>query len=191
MPLPAVAHRPARRYGEGHASCKIAQQKILNEEQETLREGSIRGLRAFCAAARHLSFRAAAEELCVTPSAVSHQVKALEDRLHGALFERRARSLVLTQLGLELRDEVEPLLNELDNIATRFEHRLGRRRVLRIGVRDGSTTPPRLRSPEPHEPGGRGVQFLERCSRRWGVEVHDGEDEPSGKTVWFELLTAG
>jgi LysR family glycine cleavage system transcriptional activator len=99
-----------------------------------LREGSIRGLRAFCAAARHLSFRAAAAELCVTPSAVSHQVKALEERLHGALFERRARSLVLTQLGLELRDEVEPLLNELDNIAARFEQRLGRRRVLRISV---------------------------------------------------------
>jgi DNA-binding transcriptional LysR family regulator len=100
----------------------------------TLRESSIRSLRAFCAAARHLSFKAAAEQLCVTPSAVSHQVKALEERLHGALFERRARSLELTQLGLELRSEVEPLLRELDNIAARFEQRLGWRRVLRIGV---------------------------------------------------------
>jgi LysR family glycine cleavage system transcriptional activator len=99
-----------------------------------LREGSIRGLRAFCAAARHLSFRAAAEELCVTPSAVSHQIKALEERLHAALFERRTHELVLTQLGTALRAQLEPLLCELDNVTARFEQRAGRRRVLRIGV---------------------------------------------------------
>jgi LysR family glycine cleavage system transcriptional activator len=99
-----------------------------------LREGSIRGLRAFCAAARHLSFKRAADELCVTPSAVSHQIKALEHRLQGALFERRARALALTHLGAELHAEVEPLLHELDNVATRFEQRLGRRRTLRISV---------------------------------------------------------
>lgn len=99
-----------------------------------MREGSIRGLRAFCAAARHLSFTAAAEELCVTPSAVSHQIKALEERLQAALFERRARDLVLTPLGAELRAQVEPLLCELDNVTDRFEQRAGRRRILRIGV---------------------------------------------------------
>jgi DNA-binding transcriptional LysR family regulator len=99
-----------------------------------VREGSIRGLRAFCAAARRLSFKAAAEELCVTPSAVSHQIKALEERLQAALFERRTHELVLTHLGLELRAEVEPLLHELDNVTARFEQRLGRRRVLRISV---------------------------------------------------------
>jgi LysR family glycine cleavage system transcriptional activator len=99
-----------------------------------LREGSIRGLRAFCAAARHLSFKGAAAELCVTPSAVSHQIKALEGRLQGALFERGARPLELTYLGRELRAEIEPLLQELDNVAARFEQRLGRRRLLRISV---------------------------------------------------------
>jgi anti-sigma regulatory factor (Ser/Thr protein kinase) len=65
-------------------------------------------------------------------------------------------------------------------------------RLLRIGVRDGSTTPPRLMSPDPHETGGRGVQFLERCATRWGVEEHDGTegaDDVPGKTVWFELET--
>jgi LysR family glycine cleavage system transcriptional activator len=81
-----------------------------------------------------LSFTAAADELCVTPSAVSHQIKALEDRLHAALFERRARDLVLTRLGLELRAQVEPLLYELDNVTARFEQGSGRRRLLRIGV---------------------------------------------------------
>ena len=96
--------------------------------------GSIRGLRAFCAVARHLSFKAAAAELCVTASAVSHQIKALEERLQRPLFERRARDLALTSLGVEFRAHVEPLLCELDNVTARFEQRAGRRRVLRIGV---------------------------------------------------------
>ncbi|OLT53178.1 SpoIIE family protein phosphatase [Cellulosimicrobium sp. CUA-896] len=63
-------------------------------------------------------------------------------------------------------------------------------RALRVGVRDGSTAPPRLRSPEPHEPGGRGVMFLERCASRWGVDLHDDAPEAGGKTVWFELALA-
>jgi serine phosphatase RsbU (regulator of sigma subunit) len=64
-------------------------------------------------------------------------------------------------------------------------------RVLRVGVRDASTTRPRLRTPEPYETGGRGVQFLERCALRWGVDMHaDAPDEGvEGKTVWFELAT--
>lgn len=64
-------------------------------------------------------------------------------------------------------------------------------RALRVGVRDGSTEPPRLRSPEPHETGGRGVQFLERCAQRWGVELEEGVEGDAGKTVWFELATSG
>lgn len=57
-------------------------------------------------------------------------------------------------------------------------------RVLRVAVRDGSAVLPRLRSPRPDETGGRGVQFLERCASRWGVDALDGAP---GKTVWFEL----
>lgn len=53
-------------------------------------------LRAFEAAARHRGFTGAADELCVTPAAVAQQVKALEDWLGVALFERRARGVVLT-----------------------------------------------------------------------------------------------
>ena len=56
----------------------------------------LRALQAFEAVARHLSFARAAEELCVTPAAVSQQVKLLEDRLGVVLFRRGAR------LGLEL-----------------------------------------------------------------------------------------
>ncbi len=56
-------------------------------------------LKGFEAAARHLSFTRAAAELCVTQSAVSRQIKALEDQLGVALFQRRNRALLLTDAG--------------------------------------------------------------------------------------------
>jgi LysR family transcriptional regulator, glycine cleavage system transcriptional activator len=71
-------------------------------------------LRAFEAAARHLSFRAAAEELSVTQSAISHQVADLERRLGVPLFERRNRRVVLTPAG----EQYHPFLREaFDRIA--------------------------------------------------------------------------
>ena len=75
-------------------------------------------LRAFEAAARHLSFTQAAIELCVTQAAVSHQVKALEDRLGHRLFRRLPRGLALTDEGLALL----PALNDgFDRIAAALE----------------------------------------------------------------------
>jgi LysR family transcriptional regulator, glycine cleavage system transcriptional activator len=59
----------------------------------------LNSLRAFEAAARHASFVKAAAELHVTPAAVSHQVKALEDHLGATLFKRLPRGLVLTEQG--------------------------------------------------------------------------------------------
>jgi LysR family glycine cleavage system transcriptional activator len=59
-------------------------------------------LRAFEATARHLSMKLAADELSVTPTAVSHQIRQLEDLLGVALFERRVRALRLTPQGLAL-----------------------------------------------------------------------------------------
>ncbi len=60
----------------------------------------LNALRAFEAAARHLSFKLAAHELHVTPGAVSQQVKALEERLGVPLFQRIHKQLVLTESGL-------------------------------------------------------------------------------------------
>jgi LysR family glycine cleavage system transcriptional activator len=60
------------------------------------------GLRAFEAAARHLSFRLAATELGVTPTAISHQIKLLERHCGQALFRRRPRPLALTWAGQRL-----------------------------------------------------------------------------------------
>jgi LysR family glycine cleavage system transcriptional activator len=59
-------------------------------------------LRAFEAAARHLSFREAGEELCVTHSAISHHVKELERELGGPLFWRKGRRVELTEAGAVL-----------------------------------------------------------------------------------------
>src|ERR1700730_14584530 len=59
----------------------------------------LHALRAFEAAARHLSFARAAAELNLTPSAISHQIRHLEESLGRRLFERRPRSLELTPLG--------------------------------------------------------------------------------------------
>jgi len=56
----------------------------------------------FEAAARHLSFTKAAEELFITQSAISRQIKTLEDHLGVALFDRRPRALALTEKGHEL-----------------------------------------------------------------------------------------
>src|SRR5690242_5860927 len=59
-------------------------------------------LRAFEAAARHLSMTSAARELNVTPGALSHQIRGLEELLGVRLFERRVRSIALTAAGRQL-----------------------------------------------------------------------------------------
>ncbi len=65
----------------------------------TRRIATLGALRAFEAAARHLSFTKAAAELNVTPAAISHQIKALEDYCGVPLFLRRTRALLLTDTG--------------------------------------------------------------------------------------------
>jgi LysR family glycine cleavage system transcriptional activator len=91
----------------------------------------LRNLRAFCIAARHCSFKIAADELFLTPSAVSHQMKELEETLGVRLFERKTRALELTTAGHTLHDEVAPLLDALDRSVTQFTRR-HRRKSLRI-----------------------------------------------------------
>lgn len=76
-------------------------------------------IRAFEAAARHMSFRAAAEELCVTPSAVSHQIRALEDHIGRGLFSRGGNRIALTETGRAYRAELSPILDALDALTRR------------------------------------------------------------------------
>lgn len=63
------------------------------------RTPSLKSIQAFEAACRHLSFKDAADELCVTPTAVSHQIKSLEEQLGVSLFHRLTRALKLTEDG--------------------------------------------------------------------------------------------
>lgn len=88
-----------------------------------------RSLRVFCLAARHRSFKFAADELYLTPSAVSHQIKELEQTLGTRLFERKPRSLELTRTGAELLEQVEPLLEALDRSVAQIARGGGRHRV--------------------------------------------------------------
>jgi len=67
----------------------------------------LNALRAFEAAARHLSFVAAADELCVTPAAISHQIKGLEDYLGVLLFRRLKRRVMLTDQGQLILPELK------------------------------------------------------------------------------------
>ena len=71
-------------------------------------------IRAFEASARHCSFKLAAEELCLTQSAISHQVKTLEDYLGVQLFLRETRGVVLTSEGA---DYLHGLTDVLDRMA--------------------------------------------------------------------------
>jgi LysR family transcriptional regulator, regulator of gene expression of beta-lactamase len=77
---------------------------------------SLNTLRAFAAAARHLSFTGAGKSLFVTQAAVSHQVKALEDQLGVSLFRRTTRGLVLTDEGHALAPVVEDGLGRIEKM---------------------------------------------------------------------------
>lgn len=74
----------------------------------------IRGLRSFCVAAQCLSFKHAAMQLYLTPSAISHQIKQLEDQLGKQLFKRQVRSIELTADGRKLFESISPILEQLE-----------------------------------------------------------------------------
>ncbi|MDB5709564.1 MAG: transcriptional regulator, LysR family [Sphingomonas bacterium] len=79
----------------------------------TIRRGALEGVETFLAVARHRSFRRAAAELDVTPSAVSQAVRTLEARLGAALFTRTTRSVGLTEAGQRFFDRAAPAFAEL------------------------------------------------------------------------------
>lgn len=76
----------------------------------------LNSIRVFDSAARLSSFKAAALELNVTPTAVSHQIRALEEKLGTLLFERKARAIVLTPEGKKLARVACNSLQELSDI---------------------------------------------------------------------------
>ncbi|WP_313511240.1 transcriptional regulator GcvA, partial [Kosakonia sacchari] len=83
----------------------------------------LNALRVFDAAARHLSFTRAADELFVTQAAVSHQIKSLEDFLGLKLFRRRNRSLLLTEEGQSYFQDIKEIFSQLNEATRKLQAR--------------------------------------------------------------------
>lgn len=90
---------------------------------------ALTNLRAFEAVARHASFSAAAQELFLTQSAISRQIKTLEDELGASLFVRGTRHVEITQNGLLLLRAVEAGLARIDASVRQIRSARGRKRV--------------------------------------------------------------
>ena len=90
-------------------------------------------LRAFEVSARHMSFTKAGEELFVTPSAVSHQVKSLEENLGIALFVRDSKTLTLTPAGKAYLPGLQEAFRQLE-VATYQLHRGKSASLLKINL---------------------------------------------------------
>jgi DNA-binding transcriptional LysR family regulator len=101
----------------------------------TIRQGALDGVEAALAVARHRSFRRAAAELAVTPSAISQTIRSLEARVGAALFIRTTRSVGLTEAGERFLVRAKPAFEELV-AASAAARDLGQRPagVLRLSV---------------------------------------------------------
>ncbi len=93
----------------------------------------LNGIKAFEAAARGGSFAAAAEELNVTPAAISRMVRLLEDRLALPLFQRKPNGLMLTPAGRAYQAGLTPIFDALANLTAQVSA-LANPRVLTVGV---------------------------------------------------------
>jgi DNA-binding transcriptional LysR family regulator len=78
-----------------------------------MRRGDLTDLTAFVAVADNLSFRAASERLGVTPSALSHTIRQLEERLGVRLLQRTTRSVSMTDAGMRLLERLRPALDQI------------------------------------------------------------------------------
>jgi len=90
---------------------------------------SLSAFKTFEAAARHKSFSRAAEELSVTPAAVSYLVRDLEAQLRLQLFSRQGRSVSLTAQGEALRDSVTQALDNIERTIERLREDDSRTRI--------------------------------------------------------------
>ena len=90
---------------------------------------SVGQLRTFEAVARHLNFRAAADELSLTQSAISRQIQGLEDEVGVPLFLRHTRAVELTSAGAQLLRTVVPGLERIDSTVRLIRQTSGRKSV--------------------------------------------------------------
>jgi anti-sigma regulatory factor (Ser/Thr protein kinase) len=114
---------------------------------------------------------------------------AIPQSVHAA---RRFAIDTLSDAPSSTLEAVELMVSELATNCIRHERTsfhitiLGSSQEIRVEVTDSGTGTPRMRSPGPDEPSGRGLQIVEMLSASWGVQV----ERPSGKTVWFTVPPA-
>lgn len=155
---------------------------------------SLTSLRSFEAAARHLSFAKAADELLVTPAAVGFQIKQLETELGGQLFLRSHRAVALTDRGRDLLANLGPVFRTIQ-VAWDAAHEPVQARVIRISgpaKAVHSWVLPALSKAQDQRPDLRIAWDLSKQLR----DVLDGEVdmavrwalEPSGDLHWEPLL---
>ncbi|MFO1050271.1 MAG: LysR substrate-binding domain-containing protein [Geminicoccaceae bacterium] len=154
-------------------------------------------LRAFEAAARHLSFREAGEELCVTHSAISHHVKELERDLGGPLFWRKGRRVELTEAGAKLFPVLRDAFARIGETTALLRRRGGAAELtLQVYVTVASRwLLPRLHRFETAHPELR--LRLSTSHRSWGFEADHADagmiyrEPPLEPTlVWWPLFRA-
>src|ERR1700730_2150809 len=101
-----------------------------------MKRADLADLSAFVSVADHLSFRAAASQLGVTPSALSHSMRQLEDRLGVRLLNRTTRSVSVTDAGLRLLERLRPAVSQiagaLEDLNQARQRPLGRLRIYAI-----------------------------------------------------------
>lgn len=98
-----------------------------------MRGADLSDLTAFAAVAELLSFRAASEQLGITPSALSHRMRQLEERVGVRLLHRTTRSVALTDAGRRLQERVRPAIEQItgavDNLTRERETPTGKLRI--------------------------------------------------------------
>src|SRR5271163_2772309 len=108
--------------------------------------GELSNLTAFVAVADHRSFRAAASQLGVTPSALSHSIRQLEERLRVRLLHRTTRSVSVTDAGRRLLDRLRPAIDEIDgaleDLNKERQRPMGRLRIYAIHLAAAAVVAP-------------------------------------------------
>lgn len=94
---------------------------MKNKTVKYYKGNTLKQLRAFCSVARTGKMTDTADELFLSQSAISLQIKALEDEMHVVLFERRGPRIQLTPDGRKLLDMARPLVEDMDGLAERFD----------------------------------------------------------------------
>ena len=108
--------------------------------------GELANLTAFVAVADQRSFRAAASQLGVTPSALSHSMRQLEERLGVRLLHRTTRSVSATDAGLRLLERLRPAIDQiagaLENLNEERQRPLGRLRIYAVHLAAAAVVAP-------------------------------------------------